>query len=94
MCDVIWDKPFIGGSPMDGLVPDRRGYRIPHYSLLNLGKYKKMKEQQKPPDTKVEPKQKTTTTTDDHNGDQKPVFNHGSSPQPNQRNQKMQIKQR
>ena len=44
MCDVLWDRPFIGGATMDGLVPERRGYRIPQYSLLNLGKYKKLKE--------------------------------------------------
>lgn len=43
MCDVMWDKAFVGGATLDGLVPDRRGYRIPHYSLLNLGKYRKAK---------------------------------------------------
>lgn len=48
MCDVLWDKPFIGGATMDGLVPERRGYRIPQYSLLNLGKYRKLKEAKKP----------------------------------------------
>ena len=40
MCDVVWDKPFLGASPLDGLCPDRRGYRIPQYCLLNLNKYK------------------------------------------------------
>ena len=92
MCDVVWDKAFIGGSPMDGLVPDRRGYRIPQYSLLNLGKYRKPKDQ-KPPDAKLDPKQKM----DEHNGEPKILnnINHGgSSPKPNQRNQKIQIKQR
>ena len=41
MCDVVWDKPFIGGCSLDGLCPDRRGYRIPQYSLLKLAKYSK-----------------------------------------------------
>jgi len=41
MCDVVWDKPFIGGCSLDGLCPERRGYRIPQYSLLKLAKYSK-----------------------------------------------------
>lgn len=92
MCDVVWDKPFIGGSPLDGLVPDRRGYRIPQYSLLNLGKYKKQKD--------IKSDNKNGQKNDDENGEEiieSNNYNHGtSSPRNNQynRNQKIQIKQR
>ena len=45
MCDVVWDKAFVGASSLDGLCPERRGYRIPQYSLLKLAKYAKKKEE-------------------------------------------------
>ena len=45
MCDVVWDKPFVGASSLDGLCPERRGYRIPQYSLLKLGKYYKKRDE-------------------------------------------------
>ena len=47
MCDVVWDKPFIGGCSLDGLCPERRGYRIPQYSLLKLAKYSKERKKER-----------------------------------------------
>ena len=41
MCDVVFDKPFVGASSLDGLCRERHGYRIPQYALLKLAKYAK-----------------------------------------------------
>ena len=41
MCDVVFDKPFVGASSLDGLCKERHGYRIPQYALLKLAKYAK-----------------------------------------------------
>ncbi|CAG5086426.1 Oidioi.mRNA.OKI2018_I69.PAR.g11207.t1.cds [Oikopleura dioica] len=38
MCNILWDKPFMGGSNLNGMCPPRRGYRLPEFCLLNLNK--------------------------------------------------------
>lgn len=38
MCNIVWDKPFMGGSNLNGMCPQRRGYRLPQFCLLNLNK--------------------------------------------------------
>ena len=86
MCDVMWDKAFVGGATLDGLVPDRRGYRIPQYSLLNLGKYRK---------TKPEKAEKAEVKATKVNGDtcQSPVQSNSRQIHSN-RSPAIQIKQR